>query len=159
MKKNPILKSLLYMLALAIMFAAGAKTANAHCQIPCGIYDHHARVAMMLEDVGTIEKSVKNIIALSGKTDPASRNQLVRWVNNKELHAQKIQDTISAYFLAQVVKPADPEDKKEYEKYLQKLADHHAVIVAAMITKQNANLEKVEELRKAVMKLESYYKE
>ena len=27
---------------------------NAHCQIPCGIYDDHARVQAMLEDAATI---------------------------------------------------------------------------------------------------------
>ena len=34
---------------------------QAHCQIPCGIYDDHARVQSMLEDAATVEKSIKLI--------------------------------------------------------------------------------------------------
>lgn len=131
--------------------------AGAHCQIPCGIYDHNARLNGLLEDVATIEKSVKNIQELSGKTDPQSQNQLVRWVVNKETHANYIQETVADYFLAQVVKPADPSDKDGYAKYLASLADHHAVIVWAMKAKQTADLKVVESLRAAVKKLEGYY--
>lgn len=122
----------------------------AHCQIPCGIYDDHARVQSMLEDVATIEKSVKQIIVLSGKTDAQSTNQLVRWVMNKEKHSQNIISTISDYFLTQRVKF----DQKDYA---ERLAKHHAVIVAAMKAKQNADMKAVESLRDSVQALSAYY--
>ena len=68
--------------------------AYSHCQIPCGIYDDYARVKAMLEDSATAEKSAKLIAELAGKSDAQSQNQLVRWVMNKEQHAQKIISTI-----------------------------------------------------------------
>lgn len=47
----------------------------AHCQVPCGIYDDHARVAAMLEDAATVEKSN------SWENLPASRmrNHATKW--------------------------------------------------------------------------------
>ncbi|WP_334223713.1 superoxide dismutase, Ni [Thiosocius teredinicola] len=126
--------------------------AQAHCQIPCGIYDDHARVQSMLEDAATVEKSVTLITELAGKTDVQSQNQLVRWVMNKETHAQKIIATISDYFLTQRVK-ADMDD------YGERLAKHHAVIVAAMKAKQNADDASVKALKDAIEALAPYYPE
>jgi nickel superoxide dismutase len=123
-----------------------------HCQIPCGIYDDYARVKSMLEDVQTIEKSTKLINELAGKNDAQSKNQLVRWVMNKEKHAQNIISTISDYFLTQRVKPAQKD-------YITRLIKHHAVIIAAMKTKQHADQKEVQKLEKAVKALLSYYPE
>jgi len=89
--------------ALGVLFLA-SQTAHAHCQVPCGIYDDHARVKTMLEDAATVSKAVDLINDLSGKTDPQSNNQLVRWVVNKESHADNIISIISNYFLTQRVK-------------------------------------------------------
>ena len=33
---------------------------NAHCQVPCGIYDDHARVEAMAEDAATVIKAVND---------------------------------------------------------------------------------------------------
>lgn len=121
-----------------------------HCQIPCGIYDDHARVQLMLEDNRTILKAVKLINELSGKNDPQSQNQLVRWIMNKEKHAQNIISVISDYFLTQRVKP-------DQADYVERLKKHHAVIVAAMKTKQNADVEYSLALEKAIQALEAYY--
>lgn len=126
--------------------------AFAHCQIPCGIYDDHARVQQMLEDVATVEKSVKLLSELAGKPDAQSQNQLVRWVMNKEAHAQKIIATMSDYFLTQRVKP-DAED------YLERLRTHHAVILAAMKAKQQADASVVADLKASVEGLLPYYPE
>ena len=124
----------------------------AHCQIPCGIYDDHARVNALLEDAMTVEKSAREIEELAGKKDAQSLNQLVRWINNKELHAQKVITTISDYFLTQRIKP----DMKDYEERLKK---HHAVIVAAMKAKQNADVKFALALKKSIEALASYYPE
>jgi nickel superoxide dismutase len=120
-------------LSMTWFFAAASvlmysQLAYAHCQIPCGIYDDHARVQSMLEDAATVEKSVNLISELSGKTDTQSQNQLVRWVMNKEKHAQNIISTVSDYFLTQRV-------KSNQEDYAERLIKHHAVIVAAMKAK------------------------
>jgi nickel superoxide dismutase len=123
---------------------------QAHCQIPCGIYDDHARVQAMLEDAATIEKSAKLIAKLTGKSDAQSQNQLIRWVMNKEKHAQNIIDTISDYFLTQRVKLSQKD-------YAERLAKHHAVIVAAMKAKQNADKKYATELQKSIQALAPYY--
>jgi nickel superoxide dismutase len=125
-------------------------SSRAHCQIPCGIYDDHARVHSMLEDVDTVEKSIQLISELSGKTDAQSQNQLVRWIMNKEQHAQNIIATICDYFLTQRVKP----DQKDYA---ERLAKHHAVIIGAMQAKQNADIKYAKALRENVEALLPYY--
>ena len=145
-------------LILTIAFAAAGvffivpQSSQAHCQIPCGIYDDYARVQSMLEDTATIEKSVKLINELAGKTDAQSQNQLVRWVTNKEKHAQNIISTISDYFLTQRVKASQ-------QDYLEKLAKHHAVIVAAMQAKQNADQQFVVALKASIAAISPYYPE
>jgi nickel superoxide dismutase len=126
--------------------------AYSHCQIPCGIYDDHARVKAMLEDAATTEKSTKLIAELAGKSDAQSQNQMVRWVMNKEQHAQNIISTISDYFLTQRVKT----DAKDYA---ERLAKHHAVIVAAMKTKQNADPKYAAMLTQSIEALLPYYPE
>ncbi|CAA6821955.1 MAG: Superoxide dismutase [uncultured Sulfurovum sp.] len=123
---------------------------QAHCQVPCGIYDDSARVTAMLEDASTVSKSMKLIGELAGKTDAQSQNQIARWVMTKEQHAQKIISTISDYFLTQRVKT----DQKDYS---ERLAKHHAVIVAAMKAKQNADGKFGEALTKSVEGLSPYY--
>ena len=121
-----------------------------HCQVPCGIYDDSARVQSMLEDANTVEKASRLIAELAGKSDAQSQNQIVRWVMNKEQHAQKIITTISDYFLTQRVKP----DQKDY---LERLRKHHAVIVAAMKAKQKADKKYAKALYKSIEALRSYY--
>ena len=76
---------------------------KAHCQIPCGIYDDHARVKSMLEDAATVKKATTMLSELAGKEDPQSINQTVRWISNKESHAQNVIATISDYFLTTVM--------------------------------------------------------
>lgn len=123
---------------------------HSHCQIPCGIYDDHARVQSMLEDAATVEKSATLIAELAGKTDAQSQNQLVRWVMNKEQHAQKIISTINDYFMTQRVKSSQKD-------YAERLAKHHAVIVAGMQAKQNADVTYAKALKASVEALVSYY--
>ena len=128
------------------------QVASAHCQIPCGIYDDHARVQSMLEDAATVEKSAKLIGELVGKSDAQSQNQIVRWVMNKENHAQQVISTISDYFLTQRVKPSQ-------EDYTQRLTKHHAVIIAAMAAKQNADVKYAVALKESIEALAPYYPE
>jgi nickel superoxide dismutase len=143
--------------ALAAVAVAYAITpAQAHCEVPCGVYGDHARVEGMLEDVTTVEKAMTEMATLAAKDDVQSQNQMMRWVMNKELHATKIQDTIAQYFLHQRVKPVVA-GADGYEDYITRLVDHHAVMVAAMKTKQSTDLATVSALRETVQKLEAYY--
>ena len=77
---------------------------------------------------------------LQGKTDAQSINQQVRWINTKEEHASKIIAVVSEYFMTQKLKgiPAKS-DTAAYAAYLEVLAAHHAVLVAAMKTKQTVD--------------------
>jgi nickel superoxide dismutase len=141
---------LLSIMAAMVITPLSQQTAQAHCQIPCGIYDDYARVQSMLEDAATVEKSLRLINELSGKLDAQSQNQLIRWVMNKEHHAQRVISTICDYFLTQRLKP----DQKDYA---QRLAKHHAVIIAAMEAKQNADQKYAVELKEAIEAISSYY--
>ena len=51
---------------------------SAKCQVPCGIYDDHARVKRMLEDAATIEKAIVKLSELADKQDVQSTQQVVR---------------------------------------------------------------------------------
>lgn len=124
----------------------------AHCEIPCGIYGDHARVESMLEDAQTVTKCMKMIKELSSKNDAQSKNQLVRWIVNKEKHAQKIIDTISNYFLTQRINP-------EMKDYTLRLVKHHSVIIAAMKAKQNTDDKFAEKLTGTIKALAIYYPE
>ena len=137
---------------MAVSALAFSQLSYAHCQIPCGIYDDHERVQSMLEDAATVEKSIKLIAELSGKSDVQSQNQLVRWVMNKEKHAQNIISTISDYFLTQRV-------KSKQEDYAERLIKHHTVIVAAMKAKQNADMSHSDTLKASIEALLPYYPE
>lgn len=144
-------KNYIFSLPAAVLLCViWASTASGHCQVPCGIYNDHARVDMMLEDSATVLKAVKMIASLAGKTDEQSYNQRVRWIMNKEKHAQNVIATISNYFLTQRVKP----DQKDY---LNRLAAHHAVIIAAMKAKQSADEYQALSLEKALRELAVYY--
>ncbi len=147
------------LLALSVFALIGAVTPARpalHCQVPCGIYGDQMRVAMMLEDAATVEKAMAQIVELS-RAEAPNYNQLVRWVTNKESHAQSIQDTVAAYWLAQRVKKPTAEDKGGREKYLRQLALMHDVTTSAMKCKQTTDKANVEALRKAVMTFSETY--
>lgn len=146
--------SVVAVVAMAVLAFFGATSAWGHCQVPCGIYDDAARVASLKEDATTIAKAVAQINELAAKNDAQSVNQATRWVMNKESHASNIIEVMAEYFLAQRVKPG--EDKA---KYHQSLADHHAVILAAMKTKQVTDPKAVTALENALDKLAEYYPE
>jgi nickel superoxide dismutase len=136
-------------------FATGA---SAHCQVPCGIYDDPARIAQLREDAATIAKAITQMTELAGKQDVQSFNQLTRWIETKEEHATHIIDVVSAYFLTQKVKPVAT-GAEGRTAYLEMLADHHAVMRAAMTAKQQANDAAVAELNKAIDKLAQHYQQ
>ena len=125
---------------------------SAHCQIPCGIYNDNHRLVSMLEDVKTIEKSMNMIVRLAGNVDAQSQNQLVRWVTNKEKHAQNIITTIGDYYLTQRVKPSQ-------EDYGVRLSNHHKVIIDAMKAKQEVKVELANNLSESIKALRKYYPE
>ena len=118
-----------------------------HCEIPCGIYGDEERFKAIVEDLKTIEKSMIQIQSLS--SDPNNHmNQLVRWVNNKEKHADHIRDTVAQYFLAQRIKVPTAGDAAAEEVYSQKLSLLHKMVVYAMKCKQTVDTGHVKNLHK-----------
>ena len=83
------MKKLIFSLLTGLLpFLFFISNADAHCEIPCGIYDDQLRTKLIAEHATTIEKSMKQIMELS-KANPINYNQLVRWISNKEAHATK----------------------------------------------------------------------
>lgn len=158
------------LLALVLVMTFLPPRAGGHCQVPCGIYDDPARVDRLYEDAETIEKAMRAIAELAGKSDPQSANQLARWVATKEEHASNIMAIVGEYFLAQRVKPAGATAAPAHAAattpasvdadrmgYLEKLENHHRVILAAMKTKQEIGLQHAAALREAIEGIAQYY--
>ena len=130
-----------------------------HCQVPCGIYDDAVRVVQIEEDIATIRKAMSMIKGLSGKSDAQSINQMIRWVNTKESHADKIQETVSSYFLAQRIKPKK-KGAAGRQKYVNQTLLLQQLIVAAMKCKQNVDQSRCEAASDLVVEFSvSYFDE
>jgi len=143
-------------LGILILVVVFASMVYPHCQIPCGIYGDPARFDMIAENITTIEKSMKLIAALS-QTDNANFNQIVRWVQNKEKHADDTSHIITHYFMAQRVKPADKTKGGAYEKYVKKLTLLHEMLVYTMKAKQTTDLSNVEKLKTLLAEFRTVY--
>ena len=146
----------LTVIAMTLAALAIPALASAHCQIPCGIYDDSLRMALVLEDITTIEKSMQSIIDMSAAADK-NYNQIVRWVTNKDDHADKLIETVTQYFMAQRVKPADPADTQANAAYTAKLTVLHKMLVTAMQCKQTTDKANCEKLRKLAAEFDDLY--
>ena len=157
-------KSVLY--SIFVPVAILASMAYSHCQVPCGIYGDQMRFDMIAEHITTIEKSMKLVTELSSRDKP-NMNQIVRWIQNKDKHADEISHIITYYFMAQRVKlPPEgdratagfaPTSVKAYNEYVRKLASLHEMLVYAMKTKQTTDLANVEKLRSSLRKFQDAY--
>lgn len=123
--------------------------AAAHCEIPCGIYDDEMRINMMAEHIATVEKSMKQILKL--KTSKSiDYNQLIRWVMNKENHANELQEIVTQYFMTQRI-------KFDTENYTEKLNLLHKMLVYTMKCKQTTNLTHISTLRSLLKSFRNLY--
>ena len=129
---------------------------NAHCEIPCGIYGDEMRFDMISEHIATIEKSMTMISKLSAEKG-IDYNQLIRWVDNKETHADHIQEIVSRYFLTQRVKPVDKNDKAKLLVYQQQLELCHQLLILSMKAKQSTDIEVIHKLESALDEFRKAY--
>ena len=129
---------------------------GAHCEIPCGIYGDEGRFAALLEDVDTIEKSMNEIDKLSGESE-RNDNQIVRWVINKEHHADHIRDVVAQYFLAQRITEPAADDAAAMKAYTDKLVALHKIIRTAMKCKQTTDPANAQTLRDLVLTFQEMY--
>ncbi|MEM7456462.1 MAG: superoxide dismutase [Ni] [Planctomycetota bacterium] len=134
---------------------AAAPAPAPHCEVPCGIYADQRRFEEMLEDTETIAKAITAVNDFQAGIDQGmivakDVNQLVRWINTKESHATNTQHIISQYFMTQRI-------KADNENYAAQLAAAHAVLVAAMKCKQDADPATAETLKNAILDLYRAY--
>src|SRR4030043_394615 len=142
--------------SILAMVAILASITYSHCQIPCGIYDDESRFGTITEHITTIEKSMKEIERLSAEAKP-NMNQIVRWVNNKELHADDLSEIVTYYFMAQRVKLPTDGDAKAQNEYVNKLTLLHQMLVYSMKAKQTTDLENVEKLKSLLNEFHKVY--
>lgn len=133
-----------YLAIMSICVLSSIQISLGHCQIPCGIYDDLMRIHQMEEHVVTIEKSINKL------ADNLNDNQTVRWVLNKEVHADELSEIVTYYFMAQRIKPGMPE-------YAIKLSLLHELLVTSMKVKQEADLTHVAKLNELIHAFEHAY--
>ena len=144
------MKKLALLLSLSLALLIGHQAyVHSHCEIPCGIYGDSTRIALLMEDIATVEKSMKQMDTLV-KEDPINVNQIIRWTNNKETHANNIQHVVTQYFMTQRVKPKTDADGDEYKKYVGQLTTLHNMLIHAMKAKQTTDTEHCTKLRELV---------
>lgn len=127
-----------------------ARLAEAHCEVPCGIYADQMRFDQMLEDTATMKKAMGKIAMLAVKTDAQSANQAARWVSTKETHATNTQHIIAQYFMTQRIKPTQAD-------YVKRLTTAHAVMTAAMKCKQTTDEQNADALEEAILAFRKVY--
>jgi len=144
------MKRLVHQLAvMSILFFAATGMALAHCEIPCGIYDDEVRIKLLGEHVATIEKSMGKIVELM-QAKEANQNQLVRWVMNKEEHANQLQHIVTQYFMTQRLKVGA-------ENYAEQLSLLHQMLIAAMKSKQTTDTTYTDQLKELIAQFDKLY--
>ena len=77
-------------------------------------------------------------------------NQLVRWIMNKEDHANQLQEIVTQYFMTQRIK----HNTKDYSRKLTLL---HKMLVSAMKCKQTTDLSHIKTLRTLLKEFQDLY--
>ncbi|MEE4312679.1 MAG: superoxide dismutase [Ni] [candidate division KSB1 bacterium] len=149
------MKRLMYIM-LIVLIMSPVKSSYAHCEIPCGIYNDKMRCDLIEEHITTIEKSMNMIIKLSDQ-ETINYNQLVRWINNKEAHANEIQHIVTQYFMTQRVKPVEVKESEAQGKYVQQLSLLHELLVYSMKAKQTTDLKHISTLKQLIHDFRAAY--
>ena len=144
-------------LICCVALAVAVPSVFAHCQIPCGIYGDQTRFVILREHVTTIEKSMAKIDE-EGKAEAPNWNQLVRWVENKEQHADELSEIVTYYFMTQRIKPpAADADAATQAKYQKEIGLLHQMLVHSMKAKQTTDMAHVKALRGLIDDFEMSY--
>ena len=117
------------------------------CQVPCGIFDDPAIVEEIKQAAATIRKAMVQSNELHASGTAQDINQMVRWINTKEEHASKIIKLVGEYCLCHRVKKEVFADDKDY---VDALKAHHAVMQAAMKSKQSVDTAAADALDHAI---------
>lgn len=149
-------KRLSFFIVSLLGFGLMSQFLFSHCQVPCGIYDDQMRIKMIAEHITTMEKAMNQVMELSKESKP-NYNQIVRWVVNKEKHAEELSDIVTYYFMTQRLKPVPKTDTKHYANYQQQLELLHHLLFYTMKAKQSTDLTTIEKLRELLKKFEEAY--
>lgn len=149
------MKKLTFCSGMLVLMLTAVSVANAHCEVPCGIYDDAMRADLIAEHTRTIQKSMVSIEELKAEKDK-NYNQLVRWINNKEEHARKLQEIVWQYFMTQRIQPVE-EGTEGREKYVHETTLLQQMLVQAMKCKQTTDLEHTEELSRLLEEFKKSY--
>ncbi len=144
-----MLKKAKFIALFFIAFFGLSSMAQAHCELPCGIYDDAMRIKMLKEHVMTMEKSMRKVKELNMEK-PLETNQIVRWINNKDDHANKFQEIVSQYFLTQRI-------KLDAQQYTKKVTILHHMLIYAMKCKQTLDLGHIKKLYSLIDSFEAVY--
>jgi nickel superoxide dismutase len=99
---------------------------------------------------------MKEIERLSTEAKP-NMNQIVRWVNNKENHADELSEIVTYYFMAQRIKLPEEGDAKAQNEYVKQLTLLHRMLVYSMKAKQTTDLANVEQLKSLLNEFHKAY--
>jgi nickel superoxide dismutase len=147
------------LVAALSLLALLPSSAGAHCQIPCGIFDDMMRIRMLEEHVVTIEKSMRLVRELSAKENPTAtdRNQLARWIRNKEDHADEMSHVVVEYFLRQRIKAPKSDDAAAVKLYRDRLVVLHEILVTSMKAKHGVDASIPGQLRGQIERFTKLY--
>lgn len=149
------MRKMTQLLSIVLLLTGTSSSLLAHCQVPCGIYGDKIRIDMLREHITTIEKSMNQINELSGDA-AKNMNQLVRWVNNKDNHADEFTEIVTYYFLTQRIKIVEKNDAA-FADYQNKVTVLHQMMVYSMKCKQTTDLENVNKLKSLVDEFAGMY--
>lgn len=137
-------KTATYLTITVLFLTIITPAVRAHCQMPCGIYDDPMRIKLMKEQISVIDKAMTKIEANE------NQNQTTRWVMTKDKQADEFSEIVTAYFMAQRIKPG-------CDDYTQKIAQLHEMVIYSMKCKQTTDHANVEKLKELVDSFEHLY--
>lgn len=123
---------------LAVNFYFGG--VEAHCQMPCGIYNDQMVYDKIDEYFMTMVKAV-SALKDNKFENLHDRNQFVRWITEKDAQSDEVANVITTYFLQQKIRPGD-EDNFDLVK------SAHKLLFLLVAIKQNVDLKIVHEFGK-----------
>ena len=100
---------------------------------------------------------MKQINAL-GAEKAKDYNQIVRWVTNKENHADDLAEIVTYYFMAQRVKAPTDHGDEVMKKYVTQLTLLHGMLIRTMKAKQTTDLAHITHLNELIDKFEEAYR-
>lgn len=117
---------------LAVLVVCGSGNLHAHCQLPCGIYHDDMVYEEIDQYVETMFKGV-SVLDENKFSTPTEKNQIIRWIINKEESSNGIATRITEYFLQQKIKPGEEDTDR-------KLRSAHKLLFLLVQIKQNVSL-------------------